>query len=96
MLKKAAYLNAFLSFFWTSIPFCVALASFATYVLTDPNNVLTAEKGWFTLGAVHKRRWQLGEGVKNWSKFPMNSTKKLPTWGRRMLKRLFKEISSSL
>ena len=51
MLKKAAYLNAFLSFFWTSIPFCVALASFATYVLTDPNNVLTAEKGWFILGA---------------------------------------------
>ena len=49
VLKKAAYLNAFLSFFWTSIPFCVALASFATYVLTDPNNVLTAEKGWFTL-----------------------------------------------
>jgi ABC-type multidrug transport system fused ATPase/permease subunit len=64
VLKKAAYLNAFLSFFWTSIPFCVALASFATYVLTDPNNVLTAEKGWFTLGTVHKGRWQLeGGGV---------------------------------
>ena len=61
VLKKAAYLNAFLSFFWTSIPFCVALASFATYVLTDPNNILTAEKGWFALGAVHKRRWQLRE-----------------------------------
>ena len=95
VLKKAAYLNAFLSFFWTSIPFCVALASFATYVLTDPNNVLTAEKGWFTLKAVYKRRWQLG-GVKNWSKLPMNSTKKLPTWRRGMLKRPFKEITSFL
>ena len=34
-------------------------------------------------GAVHKRRWQLGwgGGVKNWSKLPTDSTKKLPTWG---------------
>ena len=32
-------------------------------------------------GAVHKRRRQLG-GVKNWSKLPTDSTKKLPTWGK--------------
>ena len=38
VLKKAAYLNAFFSFFWTSIPFCVALASFATYVLIGESN----------------------------------------------------------
>ena len=50
VLKKAAYLNAFFAFFWTSVPFMVALAAFATYVLIDPNNVLTAEKGWFTFG----------------------------------------------
>ena len=25
--------------------------------------------------------WE-GEGVKNWSKLPTDSTKKLPTWGR--------------
>ena len=31
-------------------------------------------------GAVHKRRRQLG-GVKNWSKLPMDSTKKLPIMG---------------
>ena len=33
VLKKAAWLNAFVSFLWSSIPFIVALASFATYVL---------------------------------------------------------------
>ena len=47
VLKKAAYLNAFFAFFWTSVPFMVALAAFACYVLVDPSNVLTAEKGWF-------------------------------------------------
>ena len=30
-LIKAAYLNAVTSFLWTSAPFLVALASFATY-----------------------------------------------------------------
>ena len=44
VLKKAAWLGAFMSFFWTSVPFLVALASFATYVLVDENNVLTAQK----------------------------------------------------
>ena len=44
VLKKAAWLGAFMSFFWTSVPFLVALASFATYVLVDDNNVLDAKK----------------------------------------------------
>ena len=35
--------------------------------------------------AIHKRRRQLG-GVINWSKLPTDSTKKLPTRGRRALK----------
>ena len=39
-LKNAAYMNAFTSFLWTCAPFLVALASFATYVLIDENNVL--------------------------------------------------------
>jgi hypothetical protein len=29
--------------------------------------------------------WE-GEGVKNWSKLPTDSTKKLPTWGRGLSK----------
>ena len=39
-----------------------------------------------SLGAVHKRRRQLGGGgVKNWPKLPTMSTKKQPTWGRGVL-----------
>ena len=48
-LIKAAYLNAFTSFLWTSAPFLVALASFATYVLIDENNVLDANTAFVSL-----------------------------------------------
>ena len=48
-LIKAAYLNAVTSFLWTSAPFLVALASFATYVLVDENNVLDANTAFVSL-----------------------------------------------
>ena len=48
-LIKAAYLNAFMSFLWTCAPFLVALASFATYVLVDENNVLDANTAFVSL-----------------------------------------------
>ena len=48
-LIKAAYLNAFTSFLWTSAPFLVALASFATFVLIDENNVLDANTAFVSL-----------------------------------------------
>ena len=48
-LIKAAYLNAVTSFLWTSAPFLVALASFATYVLIDENNVLDANTAFVSL-----------------------------------------------
>ena len=48
-LIKAAYLNAFTSFLWTSAPFLVALASFATFVLVDENNVLDANTAFVSL-----------------------------------------------
>ena len=48
-LIKAAYMNSFTTFLWTSAPFLVALASFATFVLIDPvNNILDASTGLFT------------------------------------------------
>ena len=56
VLKKAAWLNAFMSFIWTSVPFMVALASFATYVLIDENNVLDAEKAFVTLSYLNIMR----------------------------------------
>ena len=46
---KAAYMNSFTTFLWTSAPFVVALASFTTYVLSDPNNVLDASTAFVSL-----------------------------------------------
>ncbi len=48
-LIKAAYLNAITSFLWTSAPFLVALASFATFVLSDDNNILDANTAFVSL-----------------------------------------------
>ena len=44
VLKKAAWLNALVSFIWTSIPFLMAVASFTTYVFTKGGQVLTPER----------------------------------------------------
>lgn len=49
VLKKSAWLMSLVAFIWTSVPFLVALASFATYVFIDEGNVLTAEKAFVTL-----------------------------------------------
>ena len=48
-LKKAAYLQAATTFLWTCAPFLVALASFATFVLSDPDNVLDASTAFVSL-----------------------------------------------
>ena len=56
VLKKAAWLNAFMSFIWTSVPFLVALASFATFVLISNENVLDAEKAFVTLSYLNIMR----------------------------------------
>ena len=48
-LRKAAWLNAIMSFFWTSVPFLVALLSFTTYVLVDDDNILTPQKAFTTI-----------------------------------------------
>jgi len=37
------------AFIWTSVPFLVALASFATYVFIDENNTLDATKTFVTM-----------------------------------------------
>eukprot|EP00095_Tigriopus_kingsejongensis_P010546 maker-scaffold349_size200065-snap-gene-1.33 protein:Tk10546 transcript:maker-scaffold349_size200065-snap-gene-1.33-mRNA-1 annotation:"multidrug resistance-associated protein 1 isoform x1" len=48
-LKKSAYLNSFTTFLWTCAPVLVALASFATYVLSDPGNILDANTAFVSL-----------------------------------------------
>nr|CAD7198501.1 unnamed protein product [Timema douglasi] len=49
VLKQAAYLNAATSFVWTCAPFLVSLASFATFILVDENNVLDAQTAFVSL-----------------------------------------------
>ena len=44
VMKKAAWLNAIISFIWTSVPFLVAVASFTTYVFLNGGQVLTPQK----------------------------------------------------
>ncbi|XP_054264333.1 ATP-binding cassette sub-family C member 3-like [Macrosteles quadrilineatus] len=43
MLRKAALLNASISFLWSCSPFLVSLATFGVYVMSDDSHVLTAE-----------------------------------------------------
>ncbi|XP_014278696.1 multidrug resistance-associated protein 1 isoform X2 [Halyomorpha halys] len=49
LLKKTAYLKAFIAFIWTSAPFLVSLVTFATYVLIDENNILDTSKAFVSL-----------------------------------------------
>ncbi|CAL1297889.1 unnamed protein product [Larinioides sclopetarius] len=48
-LKAQAYLNGAVTFVFSSAPFLVSLASFATYVLIDSSNVLDANKAFVSL-----------------------------------------------
>ena len=48
-LKKMAYLNAAMTFLWTCAPVIIALASFATFVLSDENNILDANTAFVSL-----------------------------------------------
>ena len=68
VLKKAAWLNAIVSFIWTSVPFIVTLATFATYVLIDENNVLDAQKAFVTLSYMNILRMPLSK-----TKNPLNN-----------------------
>merc|ERR1739838_154817 len=58
-LKRAAWLNAFTSFTFICAPFIVSLATFAVYVLSDPLNVLDAEKTFVSLSLFHLMRFPM-------------------------------------
>ncbi|CAL1540417.1 unnamed protein product, partial [Lymnaea stagnalis] len=59
VLKKAAYLNALSSFFWTCAPVLVSLSTFAVYVLSSPDNILDAEKAFVSLALFNILRFPL-------------------------------------
>ena len=48
-LKKLAYMQAVQRFIFSATPFFVAIASFATFVLIDPNNILDAQIAFVSL-----------------------------------------------
>ena len=56
VMKKAAYFNAFMSFFWTTAPFMVGLGAFTAYIFADGGQVLTAEKAFVTLSYLNLMR----------------------------------------
>lgn len=58
-LKKTAYLSAIQTFLFSAAPFLVALASFTTYVLIDPNNVLDAQTAFVSLSFFNLMRMPL-------------------------------------
>ncbi|XP_074648822.1 multidrug resistance-associated protein 1-like isoform X2 [Tubulanus polymorphus] len=49
MLRAAAYLNAFSSITWFIAPYLVALASFAVFTMSSPENILTPNKAFVSL-----------------------------------------------
>ena len=48
-LRKISYIKAISNFIWTGAPFIVTFASFAFYILSDPNNILDAKKAFVSL-----------------------------------------------
>uniref|UniRef100_A0A6G1SHL7 ABC-type glutathione-S-conjugate transporter n=1 Tax=Aceria tosichella TaxID=561515 RepID=A0A6G1SHL7_9ACAR len=58
-LIKQIWYSAFITFAFTSLPFFVALASFATFVLIDSNNVLDASTAFVSLSLFNIIRFPL-------------------------------------
>lgn len=56
VLRKIAWVSAFISFVWTSVPFLVALACFTTYIFIHGGQVLTAQKAFVTLSYLNIMR----------------------------------------
>ena len=56
VMKKAAYFNAFMSFFWTTAPFMVGLGAFTAYIFADGGQELTATKAFVTLSYLNLMR----------------------------------------
>ncbi|XP_069695544.1 multidrug resistance-associated protein 1 isoform X5 [Periplaneta americana] len=59
VLKQAAYLNAGTAFIWSCAPFLVSLVSFASFVLSDPNNVLDSKTAFVSLSLFNILRFPL-------------------------------------
>ncbi|XP_062574187.1 multidrug resistance-associated protein 1-like, partial [Saccostrea cucullata] len=58
VLKTMAFLNACVSFTWTTAPFLVSLVTFAVFVLSDSNK-LDAEKAFVSLSLFNILRFPM-------------------------------------
>jgi len=63
-LKKMSYLGAVQRFLFTTAPFMVTLTSFATFVLIDDSNILTAEIAFVSLSYFNIMRRPLNQKKK--------------------------------
>ena len=59
ILRHMGYLAAGTSFVWACAPFVVSLVTFATYVLSSPDNLLDAEKAFVALALFNILRFPL-------------------------------------
>ncbi|KHJ45686.1 ABC transporter, ATP-binding protein [Trichuris suis] len=59
LLKHLAYLRGFVSFLWTCAPFLIVVVVFATYVLSDPNNVLDPQTAFVSLSLMNLLRFPM-------------------------------------
>ena len=63
-LKKMSYLGAIQTFMFTAAPFMVAVTSFATFVLVDDANILTAEIAFVSISYFNLMRMPLNQVCK--------------------------------
>ncbi|XP_077285787.1 multidrug resistance-associated protein 1-like [Arctopsyche grandis] len=60
ILRQSAYLNAITFFILSCAPFLVSLVTFATFVLSDPNNILDPKTTFVSLSLFNILRFPLG------------------------------------
>ncbi|CAF0918354.1 unnamed protein product [Adineta ricciae] len=58
-IRKKAIINTISSVLWTFVPILVCITTFATYVLSSENNILTAEKAFVSLALFNLLRFPL-------------------------------------
>ncbi|XP_077284669.1 multidrug resistance-associated protein 1-like [Arctopsyche grandis] len=59
VLKQMAYLNSSTSFIWSCAPFLVSLVTFATFVLSDPANILDSQTAFVSLSLFNILRFPM-------------------------------------
>ena len=59
VLRKSAWLSAFMSFIWTTIPFLTIAVAFVTFIFMDGGNVLTSQVAFVSLTLMNGLQFQM-------------------------------------